>query len=248
LEVFLNGVLLDPTDYTATSGSAVVLATGTAAGDTVDIIALNIGGFTGGVTVTGTPASGQIAAWTGSSSVQGIAAPTTAGNVLFTTDGTNWSSAPNIVRGTTVATTSGTSIDFTSIPSWVKRVTIMFNGVSTSGTSPFLIQLGAGSVTTTGYISTGQTITGGSGGANTSSTAGMVVYSSAAASISSGHMLLTTMGSNLWISSHTLKTTTAACLFGGGDVTLGGTLDRVRLTTVNGTDTFDAGSINILYE
>jgi len=177
--------------------------------------------------------------------------PTTAGNVLFTADGSVWSSTQKIVRGTTVATTSGTSIDFTSIPSWVKRVTVMFNGVSTgpvSGASPFLIQLGAGSVTTTGYISTGQTITGGSGGANTSSTAGMVVYSSAAASISSGHMLLTTMGSNLWISSHTLKTTTAACLFGGGDVTLGGTLDRVRLTTVNGTDTFDAGSVNILYE
>jgi hypothetical protein len=124
----------------------------------------------------------------------------------------------------------------------------MFNGVSTNGTSPFLIQLGAGSVTVTGYISTGQTITGGAGGANTSSTAGMVVYSSAAASISSGHMLLTSMGSDLWISSHTLKTTTAACLFGAGDKTLSGTLDRVRLTTVNGTDTFDAGSVNILYE
>jgi hypothetical protein len=174
--------------------------------------------------------------------------PTTAGNVIFTADGSVWSSTQKIVRGTTVATTSGTSIDFTSIPSWVKRVTIMFNGVSTSGTSPFLIQLGAGSVTVTGYISTGQTITGGSGGANTSSTAGMVVYSSAATSISSGHMLLTTMGSNLWISSHTLKTATTACLFGGGDVTLGGVLDRVRLTTVNGTDTFDAGSVNILYE
>jgi hypothetical protein len=174
--------------------------------------------------------------------------PTTAGNVLFTADGSVWSSTQKIVRGTSVATTSGTSIDFTSIPSWVKRVTIMFNGVSTNGTSPFLIQLGAGSVTVTGYISTGQTITGGAGGANTSSTAGMIVYSSAAASISSGHMLLTSMGSNLWISSHTLKTTTAACLFGGGDVTLSGTLDRVRLTTVNGTDTFDAGSVNILYE
>ena len=174
--------------------------------------------------------------------------PTTAGNVLFTADGSVWSSTQKIVQGTTVATTSGTSIDFTSIPSWVKRVTIMFNGVSTSGTSPFLIQLGAGSVTVTGYISTGQTITGGTGGANTSSTAGMVVYSSSAASISSGHMLLTTMGSNLWISSHTLKTTTTACLFGAGDKTLSGTLDRVRLTTVNGTDTFDAGSVNILYE
>jgi hypothetical protein len=174
--------------------------------------------------------------------------PTTAGNVLFTADGSVWSSTQKIVRGTTVATTSGTSIDFTSIPSWVKRVTIMFNGVSTSGTSPFLIQLGAGSVTVTGYISTGQSIVAGVGGGNVSSTAGMIIYSSAATGISSGHMLLTSMGSDLWINSHTLKFSTTVGLFGGGNVTLGGTLDRVRLTTVNGTDTFDAGSVNILYE
>ena len=54
---------------------------------------------------------------------------------------------------TAQATTSGTSITFTGIPSWVKRITVMFNGVSTSGTSPVQIQLGAGSVTTTGYSS-----------------------------------------------------------------------------------------------
>jgi hypothetical protein len=72
VQVYLNGVLLDPTDYTATSGTAIVLGTGTVAGDTVDIVALNIGGFTGGVTITGTPSSGQLAAWTGSTSIQGI--------------------------------------------------------------------------------------------------------------------------------------------------------------------------------
>jgi hypothetical protein len=35
---------------------------------------------------------------------------------------------------------------------------------------------------------------------------------------------------------------------GGFQVSLSGTLDRIRLTTVNGSDTFDAGSINIIYE
>ena len=35
---------------------------------------------------------------------------------------------------------------------------------------------------------------------------------------------------------------------GGGSVTLSGALDRVVLTTVGGTDTFDAGSVNIIYE
>jgi len=34
----------------------------------------------------------------------------------------------------------------------------------------------------------------------------------------------------------------------GGSKTLSDTLTQVRITTVNGTDTFDAGTINILYE
>ena len=174
--------------------------------------------------------------------------PTTAGNVLFTADGSVWSSTQKIVQGTSVASTSGTSITFTGIPSWVKRVTMMFNGVSTNGTSLLLVQMGAGSIEATGYISTANTLTGGVGGANSSSTAGMLIYSSLAANTFSGHMLLTSMGSNLWIGSSVGKITTAANIIGGSDKTLSGTLDRVRLTTVNGTDTFDAGSVNILYE
>jgi hypothetical protein len=61
-------------------------------------------------------------------------------------------------------------------------------------------------------------------------------------------MLLTLISGNTWVSSHTLKTATNLLGVGGGDVTLTGALDRLILTTVNGTDTFDAGSINILYE
>ena len=58
-----------------------------------------------------------------------------------------------ITSGTAVASTSGTSIDFTGIPSWAKRITVMFNGVSTNGTSQQLIQIGSGSVNATGYSS-----------------------------------------------------------------------------------------------
>ena len=56
-----------------------------------------------------------------------------------------------LTSGTAVASTSGTSITFSSIPSWAKRVTVMFNGVSTSGSSNIQVQLGAGSTTTSGY-------------------------------------------------------------------------------------------------
>ena len=172
--------------------------------------------------------------------------PTTAGNTIFTTDGTNWSSTQKIVRGTSVATTSGTAIDFTSIPSWVKRITFMFSGVSTSGTANTIIQLGSGSAQTTGYLATAG-YTGATQGA-VNATNGFVVHSGNAAEIQSGILIITSLGSNLWVCSGSFKFSTTYAGFCGGDVTLSGTLDRVRLTTGNGTDTFDAGSVNIMYE
>ena len=153
-----------------------------------------------------------------------------------------------ITSGTAVASTSGTSIDFTSIPSWVKRITVMFNGVSLSGTSNPLIQIGAGSVDSSGYVSTSVATIDASATVGSNSTAGFIIRSATASNINSGHMVITNISGNIWISSHTMKQTTTGCMFGAGDKTLSGTLDRVRITTVNGTDTFDAGSINILYE
>jgi hypothetical protein len=145
--------------------------------------------------------------------------------------------------------TSGTSIDFTGIPSWVKRVTVMFNGVSTNGTNHLLVQVGTASgVVSTGYVSTGNAFNGSSSTAGASSTSGFVVRCASATSTVSGHIILTTLGSNIWISSHSAKTDVNTVNAGGGDVTLSASLDRVRITTVGGTDTFDAGSINILME
>ena len=149
-----------------------------------------------------------------------------------------------ITSGTAVASTSGTSIDFTGIPSWVKRVTVMINGVSTNGTSNYLIQIGSGSVTTTGYTSTSQ-----QGGTSATSTAGFIISQGiAAARFNYGLTTISALGSFTYIASGTLADYTAACAVSGGGVTLAGVLDRVRITTVNGTDTFDAGTINILYE
>ena len=152
-----------------------------------------------------------------------------------------------ITSGTAVASTSGTSIDFTGIPSWVKRITVMFSGVSTVGAAPRVqVQIGAGSITTTGYWSVAD-----DGGGATSSTAGFIVNQYGVSNIAlSGQMLITTMGSNIWNAGFlgvagSVSTTVQRA---AGTVTLSGTLDRLRITTLNGTDTFDAGSINILYE
>jgi hypothetical protein len=153
-----------------------------------------------------------------------------------------------LTSGTAVASTSGTAINFTGIPSWVKRITVMLNSISTNGTSLFLIQIGAGSVETTGYVSGAASRAG-----ETTSTAGFVLNpAGVAAQGFTGQNTITLMGSNLYVSSGLLpRAGTGGDGFGNmsaGTKTTSGTLDRVRITTVNGTDTFDAGSINILYE
>ena len=153
-----------------------------------------------------------------------------------------------LTAGTAVASTSGTSIDFTSIPSWVKRITVMFSGVSTNGTSNLLVQIGSGSVTTSGYASRVAYFQGATlGGGN--ETAGILFATWAAANTQSGAMTLTLLGSNTWVATGYLADSGSnSSATGGTSPALGGALDRVRITTTGGTQTFDAGTINILYE
>jgi hypothetical protein len=152
-----------------------------------------------------------------------------------------------IVSGTAVASTSGTSIDFTGIPSWAKRVTVMFNGVSTNGTSSPLIQLGdSGGFETSGYTSTG-TRTDGSGSGASTSTAGIVISSIVAANVLSLNATFCLISANSWVCNYS-GASSSQSISGGGNKTLSDTITQLRITTVNGTDTFDAGSINILYE
>lgn len=151
----------------------------------------------------------------------------------------------NVTSGTAVASTSGTSIDFTGIPSWVKRITVMFNSVSTNGTSAIIIQLGdAGGIETTGYNAAAQN------GPNTGTdyTTGLPINNgSGAASLYSGLSTIALLGTNGWVFNSVMRST-GFVLFGAGQKSTSDVLDRIRITTVNGTDTFDAGSINILYE
>ena len=142
--------------------------------------------------------------------------------------------------------------DFTSIPSWVKRITVMFSGVSTSGSSPVQIQIGAGSVTITGYSNIGGLITNANQTAASSATSGFSEASSGAitsAGTRFGSIIINNLTSNTWVASGVYANVGNSIMeYIAGSIALGGTLDRVRITTVNGTDTFDAGTINILYE
>ena len=126
----------------------------------------------------------------------------------------------------------------------MKRVTVILNGVSTSGTSNLQCRIGVGTVTTSGYTSTCTDI----GGSNTTATSGYICSSGiSAASVMSGVFVICLNSSNRYAVSGTI-TRSGIMMLLAGDVTLSGALDIVRITTVNGTDTFDAGSINILYE
>jgi hypothetical protein len=188
-----------------------------------------------------------------------LAAPTVAGTNTITlpaNTGTMVTTASSAVvtptmlsqpltSGTAQASTSGTSIDFTSIPSWVKRITVMLNGVSTNSTSYILVQVGSGTISTSGYAGT---CTSGASIATNSTAGFIIVYNITAAALTSGQVVLTTLGNNIWVESGVTAAPTLAGNYSAGSVTLSGALDRVRITTVNGTDTFDAGSINILYE
>lgn len=170
------------------------------------------------------------------------------GTTQFTVSSTG---AYGQLKAGTAVTASGTSVEFTSLPSWVRRITVAFSAISTSGTSIAQVQIGSGSFTTSGYAST---VIGGANANSitaTANTSGFVILGQAfsAASAYNGVVQLLNISGNTWVA------------FGGasisgsnsgytltGSLALSGTLDRVRMTMVNGTDTFDAGTINILYE
>jgi hypothetical protein len=155
-----------------------------------------------------------------------------------------------ITLATAVASTSGTSIDFTSIPSWVKRITVMFSGVSTNGTSAIQIQIGVGSFTTSGYLGAGANAASTfSPVASTASSGFLLMSANSAAATYHGQSLICLQTGNTWVQNSVLgRSDTGAVAWAGNSVALSGTLDRVRITTVNGTDAFDAGTINIMYE
>lgn len=155
-----------------------------------------------------------------------------------------------IKRATAVTASSVTSINFTGIPSTARRVTVTINQLTTSGTSIILIRLASGgTIATTGYSAgAGQQTGTNSTGVLTSGFP--FTTSGSASSIYSGQMILTNHNGNNWTASGcSVSAVSGAIGFSGGVGTgLAGVLDQIRITTVNGTDTLDTGSINILWE
>jgi hypothetical protein len=151
---------------------------------------------------------------------------------------------------TAVATTSGTAIDFTAIPSWARRITVMLQEVSISGISNITYRLGTSAgVTASGYLSSASSV--GSGAASFGSLTGFEMYGGGAAQAFSGSITFRNILENAWccdgIFGYVAGGVPGTMLM-AGSIVLNGTLDRLRVTTANGTDVFDAGTVNILYD
>jgi hypothetical protein len=224
LEVYRNGARLGDADFTATNGTTVVLGTACTAGDLVTIVFFTLVSIANAMPQSGGTFTGNIAVPTGT---------------LYP-----------LVSDTAKSATS-TSVDFTGIPATAKRITVMFNGVSTNGSSLVQIQLGdSGGFETTGYLSGAASLVNGSSVNGSNSTTGILVLGANAATfVFYGVASLSLIGSNSWVMGFSGgRTDAAAALSAGGSKTLSDTLDRIRITTINGTDTFDAGTINIMWE
>jgi hypothetical protein len=156
--------------------------------------------------------------------------------------------ASRIYIGTAAAATSGTSVDITGIPNWVKRITVMLDSVSTNGTSAMMVQIGdAGGVEATGYLSAVSRAA-----STATATIGFLITDACvAADTQVGFVTLTLVNyaTNTWAISGSVAISASSCASCGGLKSLSAPLDRVRLTMFNGTDAFDgSGSFNILYE
>ena len=203
-------------------------------------------GATGAVTLAGTTALNGPINVNGAASVAGQIIRSTGPAVAAA-----WG-AP-LVQGTFQLTTSGTSIDFNGvIPAWARRITVMLSGVSTSGTSGLQIQIGpSGGVETTGYAGFGMVAASASSGLQTIISTGfsLATGTDAATSTRFGAVTLTNLADLTWVATGGISDTVGLRVLSIQCAkTIAATLARLRITTINGTDTFDGGVINIMWE
>ena len=258
------------------SGNNAWITVGTLANSNLGLAPLASPTFTGNVTIN---AQGDLRlADSDSSNWVALQAPATvASNLTLTvpaadgtadqslvTDGAgalSFASRSRLVRGTAVATTSGTSIDFTSIPSWAKRITVNLVGISTNGTSAEIIRIGDSSgFSASSYVGTTSFLVGGVSpicGVNTLSDGFNLMGQTASTPTNNLtakvviELVAAFGGINYWVASGVISRIDGGNVyqkFVAGYKGLTGTLDRVQLTTITGTASFDAGLVNIIYE
>jgi hypothetical protein len=222
----------------STAGGTMTGAITFAAGQTVANLAAGSAGTIPYQSATGTTAmlsagtSGQVL------TSGGAGAPT-------------WSAAPSsgLTLGTPVASTSGSSIDFTGLPSGVKQITVTFSRVTIDSTATMVIRLGgSGSFATSGY-STGALKWISTAGTYTSATDGFLISSISSTTILSGTYIFTLENSstNKWSGQGIFTTgdSGTTILMCAGDYSIDSTLTKIRVTT---GATFDGGEINIAYQ
>lgn len=159
-----------------------------------------------------------------------------------------WDTINQFTTGTAVNTTSGSTVLVSNtIPSWARKITVIFNNVSCSGTDQLLVQLGtSGSIITSGYTSNAAQIAD-TGTLVTTSSAGFVIMVDAASRAFTGTMSICFLSGTTWVSSHSGTVASNRMNAGGGSVDVGGTVAQLQLDW-SSTGTFDSGSVNIMYE
>lgn len=181
-----------------------------------------------------------------------LSAPAVAGSSTQTLVAETGTLAP-IVSGTVRTATTAFPLDFTSIPSWAKRITVMFAGASPSVSSWFIIQLGtSGGIVTTGYLGSAFITTTSGITAMQNSTAINIYNNSASLNdILHGSVVLNLLNpaTNTWTAMGLVSKSNALVMsYVTGSISLASALTQVRVTSDGGTGSLDAGSINIMYE
>lgn len=229
---------------------AVPPGTGITSGTVISTLATSFTASISGTTMTvtavgsGTVDVGEVIGGTGVTAGTSVLAQLTGtpGGI-----GTYTVSASQTVASTTI-TVRG--VDFYNIPSTAKRITVMFQGFSTSGTSNYVVRIGNTTITATGYVST-MTYTNISSNSSvgTTDTTGFILTRDTGAAVSfTGVMTIYLMYPSVYVATFNASSSAGPTYQGSGFISLGAVLDRVRITTLGGTDTFDSGSINIFYE
>lgn len=153
--------------------------------------------------------------------------------------------------GVTQPATSGTSIEFTSIPAWAKRIRLQLFGLSTDGTSRLLVQLGTASGwVTSGYASAAMYNSGISGAFNSASNGFLLEPTNVGSAFSNraGIVTLEVADGARWVytaMTYPVSSVLISSAAGRHEVT---GVTKVRILADNGTDTFDAGHVGITFE